>query len=487
MSVTFLTDKDAAEFEKIENRVTVIDENADDEHYPTAKAVYEYAHTDDSFSNEKYFDIDDDGVISLKREYRGTGKDGCEYTISDNGLGNEGSRYTELPDVLIIPDVVNEIAVTALAPSMFRSHKRIKSITIPKHITEIPDSCFRNALALEELKGTENIKKLGASAFQNSRIKKVMFPALTEFDGDNHFAATYYLTMVDIGNVVTALPANCFATCERLSSIFGGGSLTTIGASALRGTRRLKKLPNIDSITNIGENGLYWSRVNHNWKDRKDVLFGANATYAQYNSTDIWSGFDPTPCQDVKLRSTFHQADPRWNTDEYAVDEWYKLARKCTVCAQAHVYSILEQKDIVSPIEYIDAVKATEDSNLRDDNGNVISPSDTMHNQATIWLRLLGYTVTQYSFTSKDNVGELYEALSNGKLVLITTYGPNKTAEPPHCVLLYGINAAGEVMVCDSAPYCYIRGDYVAGTYAMPLHHIARYGAGNGFIIVEKT
>lgn len=41
MSVTFLTDKDTEQFEKVESRVTTIDAASDNKHYPTAKAVYE--------------------------------------------------------------------------------------------------------------------------------------------------------------------------------------------------------------------------------------------------------------------------------------------------------------------------------------------------------------------------------------------------------------------------------------------------------------
>lgn len=434
-----------------------------------------------------YFDIDADGLISLNPKYRGVGIEGYQYSYSDNEFGAEGSLYTELPENIVIPDIVNEIAVTSLAPGMFASNSRVKSVTIPEHITEIPEACFRATDGLEEIKGTQNVKKLCASAFQKSRVKKVLLPSLTEFEGGNQFAAAYYLTLVDIGNTVSELPSNCFATCERLSSILGGGNLTSIGKSALRSTMRLKKLPNVDKITNIGERGLYRSRVNHNWKDRTDVTFGTTATFAQYNANYPMQDYAYTPCQDVQLRSTFNQANPKWANADNDADEWYQWADNCVVNAMAHAYSILEQKDIESPIEFINAVKATNSPSLFSD-GKLIKPSSSSKNGVELWFNALGgYTVTRYAFASASNVQKLYDALSAGKLVICSTQGGTGSGDIHHSELLYGINDAGEVLVCDSAPHCYTVGDYTALTFATQLYNIVNYKSDCYFAIVEKN
>ena len=46
----------------------------------------------------KYFDIDDDGLISLKPKYRGCPtNDTYPLSVSDNGVGKDGSEIYNLP------------------------------------------------------------------------------------------------------------------------------------------------------------------------------------------------------------------------------------------------------------------------------------------------------------------------------------------------------------------------------------------------------
>ena len=59
-----------------------------------------------------YFNITDDGILSLKPEYRdATNKDTYINDISDNGVNKKGSKYDELPEDLTIPFIVNNKAV----------------------------------------------------------------------------------------------------------------------------------------------------------------------------------------------------------------------------------------------------------------------------------------------------------------------------------------------------------------------------------------
>ena len=41
---------------------------------------------------EQYFDIDEDGLVSLKPKYRGEGNTNYEYSVSDNGANVVGSK-----------------------------------------------------------------------------------------------------------------------------------------------------------------------------------------------------------------------------------------------------------------------------------------------------------------------------------------------------------------------------------------------------------
>ena len=94
MSVTFLTDKD---------KILRYDEqNLTDEQKAQARENIGVS-TRIAAIDEKYFDITDDGMVSLRPEYRGRSVSGAAsavpYSISDNGEGKDGSKNAELPEL----------------------------------------------------------------------------------------------------------------------------------------------------------------------------------------------------------------------------------------------------------------------------------------------------------------------------------------------------------------------------------------------------
>jgi hypothetical protein len=89
-------------------------------------------------THEKYFDIDENGLISLKDVYRGASRPkdvtpsvlltpfdaslsttALEFSQSDNKWGNVGSKYYELPQEIRIPTTVNGITVTGFKNAAF--------------------------------------------------------------------------------------------------------------------------------------------------------------------------------------------------------------------------------------------------------------------------------------------------------------------------------------------------------------------------------
>lgn len=118
MSVTFLTNEDAAGFEKKTNRVTTIDETSDDEHYPTALAVYNAlgsggggggGHYEigknkfnvNAITTGKYINYNN-AVVGKALPYT----DNEQYSISDWITVNEGESYNIGYDGTNIPTSV---------------------------------------------------------------------------------------------------------------------------------------------------------------------------------------------------------------------------------------------------------------------------------------------------------------------------------------------------------------------------------------------
>lgn len=436
-----------------------------------------------------YFDIDVDGLVSLKTDYQ-----------------NGGSKNAELPEVLVIPDVINNIAVSALAEQMFEGNLRIKSLTIPKCISILPLKFANNAIHLEELNGTENIEVIGQAAFQFSGIKKAMFPNLKTFEGAGQFNCAAKLAIADIGNTVTEIPQSCFANCDRLSLVRGGASVTATGKRSFFCTSHLKNLPLVSNVKSFGEEAFVRSRVDCDWWALASKLgstaFETDATPAQYNPTKWWDGCTYTPYKNP-LGSTFHQRNPEWSSHQIpnSDDTYYK---GCNEISAAHIYSALTGEKFSSPRYFVETVVGGVD------NGSLLTPSykGKTYNYGDIarWFTALGkipgntfgincklfyritdelstgWTEDQYPAVSggytKDSLQEIYDALADGALILTAMY-------PGHAAVIYGIAENGEMLVLDSDGSNYRVQDYTAQFRQMPMWSIAL--GGYAALIVRKS
>lgn len=434
----------------------LVEENGEAKRFP-AKALgggSSAAETD-----EKYFNIDDDGLLSLKPEYRGVGRSDCEYSISDNGVNAEGSRMSELPEIVVIPDIVNEIAVTALAPAMFLNNLAVKSLTIPNFIAEIPLRFCQDAKHLKDINGTENVKILGSAAFQRAGITRALFPKLKEMQGAGTFNSCARLVIADIGEV-TAIPYLGFGYCVNLSAVRGGTGVTNVGLQGFIYSHRLKNLSFAEKLTTVETDAFRFSR---NYLGN---------VYPKINNTDFWSGCTYTACNTPVL-STFNQNNPLWVNKPVGGGSGDTYAIGCLVCAAASIYSTLEGKKLTSPEEFVDAVK----------NANADLMGFDINEFTTIkqWLEALGYTAEIGTY-SEAGLQNIYNALSDGALVIggcLTQAGIDG-----HAVLFHGINNAGELLVVDSDGQGKAILDYVVDTFAMPIQNMS--ASGDEFIIVRK-
>ena len=432
-----------------------------------------------------YFDIDYDGVVSLKPEYRGNPQNNnYPNSVSDNGVGVDGSKINELPEVLIIPDVINNIAVSALCEGMFRSNLRVKSITIPIGVTTIPKGFVDLAANLAEVKGTENIEVINQAAFQKCGIEKAIFPNLKAFEGGGgHFNGAANLVIVDIGNTIKALPPSCFYGCERLSLICGGASVTQIGQKAFFATRSLKNLPFVSNATSIQNEAFVLSRVTNigtkynDWWDFEEKLpsaFKTDATPAIFNKNKWWEGCTYTVCEQ-QLGTTFHQKDPRFKDDVLpnSVDKWED---GCVEISAVHIYSALMGVEFDSPNDFIDLLR-----DKTDEFGSLIVPLDNdgdySWNDMARWLTALGLECEVLS-CSNTNLQKVYDDLADGAMVI-------SSINPGHAGVLYGIAPNGEVLVLDSAPYIYNLGVYEAATFQQPIWSLMKSDA--VWVVVKKN
>lgn len=474
MADTFLTDKDKVLHYQKQNLTAEQKEQARE----NIGAAAHIAATD-----EKYFIITDDGMIYLKPEYRGAvGEQQANsslgaYCKSDMGAGKAGSKNSELPEEIIIPEMIGETPVNSLANATFGFNTAVRRVKLPSCITKIPNFCFYATTRLEAVAGTENVTEIGKSAFYESNIKQALFPKL-ETLGTNAFPYCLSLCVADVGNV-TEIPAGCFAGCIRLHTIRNGKNVTKVGLSALYGTGRLKNPAFVANLTEIGDYGFQYSRVNADWASM-NCTFGNNATALQLNPTDWWSNYNAEKCE-TPMRSTFDQCDPRWVNEKIVPSQDETWAGGCTICACAHVYSAYEGLDIAAPAEFVTEALAN-DPNLE-------QYPITYKATYVKYLEAVGYTVETTNAKGNEllvgsDLQYMYDVLAAGNLVILGVCVEN-AATAGHCVVVYGINENGELLVVDSGAT--MRGNGADGAYIhpMPVQNFTK--SSFDFVVVKKN
>lgn len=438
----------------------------------------------DMSTGTEIFDIDYDGIVSLKPEYRGHPADETyPYSVSDNGVGVDGSKIDELPEKIVIPDVINGTAVAGFQPGMFRCNLRVKEIVFPDAVTSIPAYFCDEAKNLTAIENTEHIKSLGANAFHKTRLRKALFPSLEEA-GEQAFFRCLFMQIADIGNQITEIPLSFFKSCAKLSLVKGGSKVTKINADAFMFTYNLKNLSLLYGVTSIGNRAFVNSRIQYDWSTLTGCTFGDYATPiadnedSDGNLIDYWAGCTYTPCENAVV-TYLNQRNPKWINETYG-NTGDRYSGMCSAMVIMHIHSALSGKKYNSPKEF-EKDLADIDATLLD-----VHPANGAENTIKV-IEALGYTCTHVAEPlTKEKFQSVYDALLRGAYVYLT----KSTAGNPnggHAVMLYGVNGIGEVMVLDSDLGIHHFDDYedLEGyIYQAPFQNIT--GPSSNFMIVEK-
>lgn len=393
----------------------------------------------------EYFTITDDGIVSLKPEYRGacpSNRSQYTFAISDNGIGNVGSKNAELPKCLYIPEVVGNVAVYELAPAMFINNQAIVGIVCPTTVNEIPERFCSNTIGLKSVYGTENIECIGKGAFSGSGVEKLYFPNLKEFGGTGVFSNSSNLIFVDIGNVTT-IPNSTFSNNLNLNRIKNSAEITSIGNGAFYLSGNLKNIDFIPTLTSIGEGAFLQSRYTYDWDTLTNCTFGTNATSKQINPTDYWNGCTFTPHKN-NLPTLLSQEDTEWASRNIGTTSW-TYSQGCVLFSYMHIYCSLHNLKLSTVLEW-ENIMAEADPNL-------INTFSTYIRDSVTYLGKLGLKAEYHSsITSTEDAQGIYDALSNGKCVILEV--PSVYIDTQgHAVIAYGVNECGELLIANSSGF----------------------------------
>lgn len=488
--------KESGEFDGEDGYTPIrgVDYYTEDDKNEIVERVFDAICAEDT--DAKYFSIDLDGVVCLAPAYRGSCPsnrvDSFPCAVSDMGAGKNGSKNGELPKNIVIPEMIGDIAVSALAPGMFYQNKQVESVKIPIYIREIPERFADNATNLHYVTGTENVTKIGNCAFQTSGLRKAYFPNLEEMVNVT-FSFCEYLTVADIGDKITTLPRRSFFCNSNLSCVHGGKSVTSVGEQAFGRAYKLKNLSFLPNLKSIGKWCFRRSRVAYDWQKLKDggCTFGEYATSLQLHPTDFWTAnkSNIVPCE-TPIVSCFSQEDPRWKdivigtysgtitSGSYTGPLTYQYG--CFTFCSLACYSALSGETFNTPMEYVDKIAAI--------NPDLVSKRSSVDTTQRTWLDALGYEMSDAISYNEAGLKRLYEALVAGHMVITECITEELLGN--HVCVIHGVNEIGELMCVNSHPSGVVKftGEYKADRYTIPVQNLVQtiVSPVNKFYIVKE-
>ena len=201
---------------------------------------------------------------------------GWDYSVLSNGTVKL-TRYTGGASYVTVPSSINNKTVSALGDNLFKDNTTIRSVTIPKGITNLPFCCFWGATNLESVSLPSGLTTISNCAFKGTKslrsvtipstVKDIQFHAFWE-SGITSFSAS---SLNDIGSAVfedcknlksATIPNNVTVTwqtfkgCSSLETVTLPNSLKRLGQSTFEGCVKLKSVTIPSSVYSLEKNAF---------------------------------------------------------------------------------------------------------------------------------------------------------------------------------------------------------------------------------------
>lgn len=214
----------------------------------------------------EFLEITNEGVVSLKEEY------------SYYGTGNETGNIDLITEIRI-PEYIDGIKVTKIAPNAFSRCKNLETVVLPDSITEIGWGAFYECTKLTNIKIPDNVTAIEQKTFSycENLIEVVLSENITTI-GDIAFTNCSQLTEIELPSNLKNIGDAAFSYCENLSQIEIPQNVTSIGYAAFRNCYNIKHILIPLNVTELDNN------VFENWKSDQTI-------YIEYKKSEIPNGW----------------------------------------------------------------------------------------------------------------------------------------------------------------------------------------------------
>lgn len=445
------------------------------------------------FDDSEFFEVIDN-TLSLKTEYQ-----------------NGGVLNANLPEILKIPESIEGTTYTTYATGMFENNTRIKHLKLSNIATTLPDNFCKGAKSLIKVDNTDNITKIGASAFELTALQEINFPNLTSKNlGVRAFYESAFLKSVKLKSGGTNIPNFAFFGCDNLRNVTGLSNVKYIGTHVFMKTYSLVgcdlDLSNLKSVGVMAfkECGKYfdWSKASnctfHKWSvPCFDWSEGATSEsldfYEPWSKVNCAAYINPAPLmlnqnnsawKDIGFGNTIQRSEPiSYNGASNAA-----YHHGCAIISVYQAYmGIFHPERVWNDITEIEA-------QIVADKGDIFAKWETFLPDETYgekyvtiqgvsglntacYARFLAEelglsveTVAHKSLTEED-YQKLYTALSQPNTYVSLYVSSSQYQTQGHIVTAYGIDESGNVLIYDSAPFQSNIGVFCGMKYKLPLQN----------------
>lgn len=199
---------------------------------------------------------------------------------------------------IVIPDSVTSLGSEAT----FYGCDELKSVTLGKSLTKIPNMAFFSCGRLKTITIPNNINTIESEAFRYSGLESIVIPSSVTTMGTGVFRECESLTSVTFENANLTdgeIPYETCRFCDNLISVKITQGITTIGVNAFSNCPNLKTVLLPDSITlikgsfSICENltDIYYTGTQEQWEAITIYYNELENATIHYN----WNPDDPIP------------------------------------------------------------------------------------------------------------------------------------------------------------------------------------------------